>query len=205
LAFNIDGFRARGLVNGGARPSLFEVRLPIAPPGVSSTALNDLSFLVQASQLPSSVIEPIDVPYFGRKIKIAGDRTFQDWTITVMNDEDFGLRNFFESWHNKINSLVSNRQDSPSGSLLDYKVQAEVIQYGKAGPGDDSGIIRAYTFVGLFPTSIDAIGLDWERTNTYETFDVTFAYDYWVPSDFGESNDKYSPITSPDPTQSNGT
>lgn len=204
MAFNIDAFRANGLIGGGARPALFEVRIPTPPPGVVTTALKDMIFLVQASQLPSSIIQPIEVPYFGRSIKVAGDREFQDWTITVMNDEDFGLRNFFEAWHNKINSLISNRQDSDTQALLDYKVTAEVIQYGKAGPGDDSGIIRAYNFSGLFPIQVDAIALDWERKNTIETFDVTFSYDYWVPSVFGQGSDSYNPITAPDPTTSTG-
>lgn len=202
MTFNIDAFKARGLNDGGARPSLFEIRIPIAPPGINAgESIKDLSFLVQAAQLPSSIIQPIDVPYFGRKIKVAGDREFQDWTITVMNREDFGLRNMFEAWHNKINSLISNRQDSPPGNMLDYKVQAEVLQYGKAGPGDDSGVIRAYTFVGLFPIQVDAIGLDWDRINTFETFDVTFSYDYWVPTAFTGSS-IYSPITAPDPQAS---
>jgi hypothetical protein len=206
MAFNIEAFRALGLPGGGARPALFEVRIPVPPQGVSGNFLKDMVFQVRSAELPASVIQPVEIPYFGRKVKVAGDRVFQDWQITVMNDEDFGLRNFFEAWHNKINSLVSNRQDSAQDDLLDYKVNAEVLQYGKAGPGDDSGIIRAYSFAGMFPIQIDAIALDWERTNEVEMFNVTFSYDYWTPSIFsnGLNAESYSPTTAPDPTISNG-
>ena len=200
MAFNINGFKARGPIDGFARPSQFAVRLAAVPPGVPSAGLADLSFACEAAQLPSSIIEPVDVPYFGRKVKIAGDRTFEDWTITIQNDENFQIRNMFEAWHNKINSLISNRQNSAPNDLMDYKVQAEVLQYGKAGPGDDTGVIRGYLFEGLFPIAINAIPLDWGRTNTYETFDVTFAYDYWIPSLVGATTDVYNPIVAPDPT-----
>lgn len=206
MAFNIQNFRSSGLPYGGARPALFEVRIATAPPGVGSNFLKDMILQVRSAELPSSIIQPVEVPYFGRKMKVAGDRVFQDWQITVINDEDFGLRNFFEAWHNKINSLISNRQDSDPDNLLDYKVSAEVLQYGKAGPGDDSGVIRAYSFSGIFPVQIDSIPLDWERTNEIEMFNVTLSYDYWTPSIFGTNAgaEQYSPTTAPDPTVSTG-
>ena len=198
MAFNIEEFKARGLIRGGARPSLFKVRFTAVPAGIPDASV-DLEFMARAAQIPSSIISPIEVPYMGRKTKYAGNREFQDWTITVINDEDFRHRNMFEGWHNKINALISNRQDSSSEDLMDYKVSAEVLQFGKAGPGDDSGVVRAYQFEGMFPTTIDAINLDWDSTNVISTFDVTFSYDYWEPTIFHPSVAPYSGILAPDP------
>lgn len=189
MPFNVNTFKSQGLQLGGARPSLFEVSIPTLPAGVGAgQAPTQLTFLARAAQIPAMTIDPIEVPYFGRKVKLAGDRTFADWTITVMNDEDFALRSMFENWSNKINALVSNR-NSAGNTPFDYKVDAYVHQYGKAGReslnSKDGGIIRSYKFVGLFPTTIDAIALDWDNTNAVQTFDVTFSYDFWEPDHFG--------------------
>ena len=170
------------------------------PAGVASGGLNDLSFLVQAASLPGSVIQPVPVYYYGRPINVAGDREFQPWTVSVLNREDFDIRNMLESWHNKINALVSNRQDSPVTDLVDYKIEAEVLQFGKSGPGDRSGAIRSYVFSGLWPISIDPIDVDWRQANQVESFNVTFAYDYWIPGTFGRSQNQFSPTLAPDPS-----
>jgi len=177
MAFNVDAFRSQGLVLGGARPSLFRVlmQFPGAAPGDTERA----SFLIRSTSLPASTVSSIPVPYFGRTIKVAGDRTFEDWSITIMNDEDFDLRNSFEAWLNAINAHASNRAASPGADF--YKVDLIVQQYGKAGPSNDSGVIRQYKLNGAFPVSIGAISLDWDSTNTIESFDVTFSYDYWEP------------------------
>ncbi len=181
MAFNVNNFRANGLKLGGARPSLFEVTIT-PPSGVGQPGgVQRIPFLVRAAQLPAMTVDPVEVPYFGRKIKLAGDRTFADWTVTVMNDEDFQLRSLFENWSNKINSIVGNVGSTPPNA---YKTTATVFQFGRtagnaSGPGS---IIRSYTFNGLFPTNIDAIALDWDTTNTIETFDVTFSYDWWEPA-----------------------
>ena len=197
--FNLNAFLQNGLVDGGARPSLFEVRLTGVPVDVPGGNTSKMSFLVQAASIPSSTIDLIEVPYFGRRIKIAGERIFRDWTVTVMNDEDFALRDLFESWSNKINALLSNVQDSTPGQLLDYKIDSvEVLQYGKVGPGNDSGIIRSYIFNGLFPINVDSIALDWSRGNQIETFDVVFAYDYWIPNTIGQSAPSYTGLIPPD-------
>lgn len=201
--FNINEFKARGLIRGGHRPSLFKVRFSDIPPGVPDAA-NDLEYMVRAASLPPSIIEPIEVPYFGRKIKVAGDRVFQDWTVTIVNDEDMRHRNMFEAWHNKINALKSNRQDSAPDDLLDYKVNAEVLAFGKAGPGDDSGIVRSYTLEGVWPSLVDAINLDWDNGNQIATFDVTFSYDLWEPTIFHPAVQPYSGTLAPDPADGNG-
>jgi hypothetical protein len=167
MAFNINDMRS-GLALGGAKPSLFQVQIsnPV-------TSLADLKapFMIRAAALPASTLTPIEVPYFGRKIKVAGDRTFDPWTVTVINDEDFLVRNAMEQWMNSINSHTGNLRLATS-----YKAQATITQYGKSG-----NVLRVYKFHGLFPTESTAIAMDWE-TDAIETFDVTFQYDYWTVS-----------------------
>jgi hypothetical protein len=191
MAFNVNDFKSNGLVDQGARPALFGVRIPALPVDVDDRAIQQLEFMVTAASLPPFMIDPIEVPYFGRRIKVPGERTFQNWQTTIYNDEDFSLRNMFESWSNKMNSLVSNRYISSQNDLQDYKVNGMLVfQYGKAGPGPgsaigasgDTGIIRGYEFHGVWPSQVDAIQLDWGRTNQIETFDVTFCLDYFHPA-----------------------
>lgn len=174
MAFNIQNFKSKGLIHGGARPSLFEVEIN------GLAGFEDLKFVARATQLPAMTIGDIEVPYFGRKIKLAGDRTFADWSVTIMNDEDFKLRARFEEWSNKMNTIISNVNASGGTG---YKASAIVRQFSKSGKsGENVGkAIRAYRFVGIFPTQIDAINLDWDDTNRIETFDVTFSYDWWEP------------------------
>ena len=176
MPFNINGFKHYGLVYGGARPSLFAVQLNIPPNiGLDPQTSTKFRFLCKSAALPESSIASVDIPYFGRKIKIAGDRTFQDWTVTVMNDEDFNVRAMFEAWSNALNRLVSNVRD-PGTSRETYKVDLEVFQFGK-----DGETIRSYVINGAFPTQIGAISLDWDSANQIESFSVNFAYDFWVP------------------------
>jgi len=193
--FNVAGFRANGPVYGLARPTLFAVNMTWPSGIIDTAAVSNATFLIKAAQLPASIIDAIEVGYFGRKIKLNGDRTFQDWTVTVMNDEDFALRNAFEQWHNAINGIIGNRLDSRVASIVpsnqnggnSYKVDATVTQFSKEGPGDldGPGAIKTYKFNGMFPTNIDAMQVDWDATNQYEQFDVTFAYDWWEPSTGG--------------------
>lgn len=173
MAFNINEFKSRGLTKGGVRPSLFQVQ--INPNiGEDPNALEKFTFTCRASEVPAATVDSINVPYFGRQVKLAGDRTFADWSVTVMNDEDYIVRNMFEDWSNKINQLVGNTKLLPGNT---YKFSdALVTQFSK-----DGSIIREYNFVGIFPVSISNMALDWDTTNAIQTFDVTFAYDYWVP------------------------
>lgn len=195
MGFNIDQFIATGPVYGLARPALFDITLSATPPGVSSSgAAQQLSVLARSASLPAMNINPVQVPYFGRHYPIPGDRDFGTWSITVMNDEDFQLRNMFESWNNNMNSLISNRANvnTPTTNMVDLQVN----QYGKNGPGDSTGIIRGYNIVNAWPANIGAIGLDWDATNTMETFDVTFYFSYFTPFS------GYSPTQAPDSTVS---
>jgi len=157
------------LVYGGARQNLFQVRI-----NNPANASGDLKtpFMVQAAQIPESTLGVIPVFYFGRQMKLAGDRTFGDWTVTVINDEDFLIRNAMEEWSNRINRLERNVRD-----INRYKSNATVIQYAKDGTP-----IREYKFNGIFPSVISPIELDWASTDQIESFQVTFSYDYWTVS-----------------------
>lgn len=183
MAFSLTDFKSRGLVYGGARPSLFDIQLTV-PTGIqlNNQAVQKLTFNATAASLPASTVGSIDVPYFGRKIKVAGDRTFTDWTVTIMNDEDFAVRAMMEQWSNALNQMVANIR--PDDTDADYKAVLTVNQYGKNGGGGGQNVvrpIRSYSIIGAFPTSIDAINLNWNTTNQIEEYTVTFAYDYWVP------------------------
>lgn len=176
MPFNISNFKSNGLVYGGARPSLFNIEMP-APQGIGidNVSLDKFRFVCRAAELPASRVSEIPVPYFGRRIKVAGQRDFQDWSVSVMNDEDFSVRAMFEKWSNALNRHVSNVRD-PAISTENYKIDLTCNQYGK-----DGSLIRSYVIVGAFPTIIGPITLNWDNSNQIEEFSVTFAYDYWVP------------------------
>lgn len=173
MAFNINEMKSQ-LTFGGAKASLFQVQItnPINGAGDLKTP-----FMVQAANIPESTLGLIEVPYFGRKVKIAGDRTFAEWTVTVINDEDFLIRNAMEEWMNSINTHEGNLRNLGSASPAQYKSQAQITQFSKTGVP-----LRTYNFVGLFPTTVAAIGMDWNTTDDIERFDVTFQYDYWEVS-----------------------
>jgi hypothetical protein len=170
MAFNINEMRSQ-LAGGGAKGSLFQVQItnPVSGAGDLKTP-----FMVQASQIPESTLGTIEVPYFGRKIKLAGDRTFAQWTVTVINDEDFLIRNAMEAWSAAINSHQGNLRGFPNASPLNYKSQAQVVQYSKTGE-----ILRTYQFNGIYPQSVASIPVDWNTTDDIERFDVTFDFDWW--------------------------
>lgn len=168
-SFSVSDFRSN-LRLGGARPTLFEVRL-FTPPGLALD-LQKTPFLVRSAEIPQSTGGIIRVPYFGREVKFGGDRQFPAWTVTVINDEDFKIRNEVEKWSNAINSMRGNLR-LVNGN--DYKANATVTQYGKQGD-----TLRTYRFEGLFPASISSIGLDWNDTDQIESFQIQFEYDNWV-------------------------
>jgi hypothetical protein len=173
MAFNVNEIRSQ-LTLGGARQSLFQVTIQNP---ANSVADIKVPFMVRTAQIPSSDLGVIEVPYFGRKVRLAGDRTFGDWTVTVINDEDFLVRNAMEEWSNKINSLQGNLRTFGAASPLLYKANAQVTQYSKTGVP-----IRTYQFNGIFPSSISPIDLDWNATDQIEEFTVTFQYDWWEVS-----------------------
>lgn len=169
MAFNVNEIRAN-MIGDGARPSLFEVTM-VNP--VSSIGDNLIKYMVRAGQIPSSTLSQIEVPYFGRRIKLAGTRTFPEWQVTVMNDENFAVRRALEAWSAAINSNQTNVR-----STSNYRSTADVIQYAK-----DGSELRRYQFVNIFPLEISAIELSWDAGDAVEEFTVTFAYDYWTVAD----------------------
>ena len=176
MPFNIAAFKANGLVYGGARPSLFNVFLSVPVGiGIDAVSVDKFRFVCRAAEIPESTISNIEIPYFGRRIKVAGERSFADWSVTVMNDEDFAVRAMLEAWSNAINRMVANVRN-PNLAAEQYKADIEVVQYGKAGD-----ILRSYMLVGAFPTQLSAIALSWDTQNGIEEFTCNFAYDYWLP------------------------
>lgn len=187
--FNVDQFRT-AMQYDGARPNLFEVAL--AFPNfveLSGQASAVSRFFVKTAQLPGSTIGAVTVPYFGREVKVAGNRTFADWTVTVINDENFVIRNAFERWHRGINGNQSNLREpgavstSPLAPGTSYAVDAEVYQYSKAGGAP----IKKYRFVGMFPNDIAPIDLDWGSNDTIEEYSLTLSYQYWLSEDTRQS------------------
>jgi len=195
----ITQFRS-ALQGGGARPNLFEVRLtnlPTAAGGAEWDA-NGFEFLCKAAALPASNIASIDVPFRGRTFKVAGDRTFDAWTVTIINDEDFKLRNAIEAWMNGISKLDNN---SGATEPAQYMVDAEVFQLGRgAGNGrfsdtndggtnaGSSGVVplKTYKFYDIFPTNVSAIDLSYDSSDTIEEFTVEFQVQYWTAGEAGD-------------------
>ena len=167
----ITDFKSK-MGGGGARPNLFEVELSFpSAVQVDNDILQRARLLVKAAALPSSTIAPVDVPFRGRILKVAGDRTFETWTITVINDVDFAIRSSFEKWMNTI-----NRMNDGSG-LTDpdsYQADAFVYQLDR-----DGGILRTYKFYDLWPTNISTIDLSYETTDTIEEFTVEMQVQWW--------------------------
>jgi hypothetical protein len=173
MAFNVNEFRSQ-MVGDGARPNLFEVSLPFPAFALPANAQQKITFMCKTAQLPGSTLGVVPVQYFGRELKFVGNRTFQDWTITVINDEDFVVRNAFERWMNGINSHYFNIRNSAAANQTGYSVDGEVRQFGKTG-----NELKKYKFVGLFPTDITPIDVDWGSNDTIEEFSVTLSYQWW--------------------------
>jgi len=196
----LEDFKSK-LIGGAARPNLFEVELAFpsfaltasTPTSTNNTTnISELSrFMIKAANLPASNVGVIEVPFRGRNLKIAGDRTFDVWTITVINDVDFGLRTTFERWMNAI-----NKHDDASGLInpAQYQRDAIVKQFGRASsgsassdvtnptvtnPGDSIPVLKAYKFYGVFPTSVSAIDLSYDSTDTIEEFTVDLQVQWW--------------------------
>lgn len=178
MPFNISEFRSQFAFDG-ARPNLFQVEMTF-PLGIPGVAGSQLTFMCKTAALPGSTIGTVSVPYFGRDIKLAGNRTFADWTITILNDENFLVRRAFELWMADINSHATNLRATQAlnGAGGGYTVDAIVRQYGKTG-----NEIKTYQMIGAFPTDLSQIDLDWGSNDTIEEYSVTLAYQYWSTDD----------------------
>ena len=184
MAFSVTEFKSN-LKQGGARPSLFKVEFQY-PSKVfpKPNPLNQASFLVKATTIPASTIGSYDVFYHGKAIHVAGDRSFDTWDTTIINDEDFGIRNTLENWMATISNHTLNTRDKnlfqsndmSEGSSAKYKSSLKVTQFSKAG--DD---LRTYIFKGAWPSALSTINLDWS-SQEIEEFTCTWQYDSWFVS-----------------------
>ena len=186
------------LAGGGARPNLFEASINSFPTAISEAWDNSseaeggaFKFLCKSTALPASNLGSIEIPFRGRTLKVAGDRTFDDWTVTIINDEDFRLRTAFERWSNVMSQL-----DDATGvtNPTSYMTDAFIQQLGR-GPevaagsnnGGNSSILRSYKFFDVFPVTVGEIALSYDTTDALEEFDVTFRYQYFTVGSSGDS------------------
>ena len=195
---SLSQFKSR-LAGGGARPNLFEVSVPTFPSAIidawgsgDQSENGTFKFMCKAAQLPASTIAEVTVPFRGRNLKVAGDRTFEPWTVTIINDEDFQLRTAFERWMNVLSKLDdATGVTNPSSYMTDAYVQQlgrGDRRFSTTNNGGQSSVLRSYKFYDIFPTEVSAIDLSYDTTNDYETFDVTFQVQYFTVGNSLESS-----------------
>ena len=186
------------LAGGGARPNLFEASINSFPTAISEAWDNSseaeggaFKFLCKSTALPASNLGSIEIPFRGRTLKVAGDRTFDDWTVTIINDEDFRLRTAFERWSNVMSQL-----DDATGvtNPTSYMTDAFIQQLGRgnavgaqSNTGGNSAVLRSYKFFDVFPVTVGEIALSYDTTDALEEFDVTFRYQYFTVGSSGDS------------------
>jgi hypothetical protein len=176
MAFNINQFRSQ-MTGDGARPNLFEVSLTF-PEFAGVGASTPFTFMCKQASIPASTIGTVEVQYFGRTLKYAGNRSFADLSVTIINDEDFVIRTAFQQWLNGINSHAANLQSSPAALGLGYRRDARVTQFAKNGKA-----LKSYNFIGVFPTELSDIALDWGSNDSIEEYTVNLAYQWWEADD----------------------
>lgn len=184
MPFDVTQFRTN-LTSDGARANLFDVQLQFPPfVALAGQAAAKSQFQVKAAQMPGTSIGMAPLYYFGREVKLAGNRTFADWTVQIINDEDFSIRSAFEQWANAINDPTANLRN-PAATVIDggYGVDAQVTQYAKTGQA-----IQQYQFVGIWPIDLSPIELDWGQNDSIEEFTVTLAVQYYLSSGAGDFN-----------------
>ena len=186
MAFSVQDFRS-ALQYDGARPNLFECSLTFPTEFVITEGASSMfTFMCRAAQIPGSTVNQIPVNYFGRELKFSGNRIFPEWTVTIINDEDFLVHKAFEQWMNSLNGHASNLRDSGAVNNSGYQVDGFVEQFGKSG-----NKLKRYKLIGLFPIDISPIDLDWAANDTIEEYAVTFAYQWWEQSSL-DGNAEYN-------------
>tara|TARA_Y100001970_G_C14160695_1_gene818371 strand:- start:778 stop:1404 length:627 start_codon:yes stop_codon:yes gene_type:complete len=189
-ARTLDTFKSK-LLGGGVRPNFFEVEINFPDLAIDPNDISDkLRFLVKGANLPASIVTPIAVPFRGRELKIAGERSFDTWTVTVINDSNFSIRDAMEKWMNIINKTSDN------SGVVDptvYQQEAYVYQLGRApilGPttapatsAETVPILRSYHMHGVFPTNVSSIDLSYDSNNVIEEFSVEFQVQWWEALD----------------------
>ena len=186
----ISNFKS-ALIGGGARPNLFEVELTTLPAGLSWDA-DIFRYMCKAASMPASTIANIDVPFRGRIFKVAGDRTIEPWTVTIINDENFRIRNAMEQWVDLIAKLDNNLGATDPSA---YMTNAKVFQLGRGSSpqsqtnaGDANAVLKEYEFIDIFPTSVSAIDLSYDSSDTIEEFTVDFQVNSFSLTGAGSPN-----------------
>lgn len=175
MAFSASQFRSK-LQFGGQRPNLFEVKITFP----NSAGVDDeFTFMCRSSSTPGMTIGVVQVPYFGRFVNFAGDRSYDDWSVQVLNDEDFVVRNAFEKWQDAMNLVrhTTNRTDATgisAGGGQNFYATASITQYGKGG-----GVTKIFTLRNAFPFQVGPMDLAWDNNDQIQIFDVTFRYDFF--------------------------
>lgn len=189
----ISAFKSK-LIGGGARPNLFEVdvtfptavNLGVQGDGTGQFDSENFRFLCKTAALPGSNVTPIEVPFRGRTLKVAGDRTIEPWSVTVINDEDFSHRRAFEAWIQNMaqygdHSGLTNPNDYMGNAVVYQLGRSESVQQGTNTTGDNSRILAQYRFIDIFPTAISPIDLSYDSENAIEEFTVDFQVQYYFP------------------------
>ena len=172
--FGVDDFKAK-IRGGGARPNLFQATINFPPYAGSSDITETTSFLCEAAQLPGSTMGSIIVPFRGRQLKMAGDRTFDVWTATIINDTDFKIRNAMETW---MSGIGGHSENVGLVNPVDYEADLRIAQLDRTGAK-----IKEYIFNGAHPTDLSPIEVAYATTDDIERFTVTFQYQYWTTTD----------------------
>ena len=182
----ISDFKSK-LVGGGARPNLFEVQVAFPNVVGKDDAEKEIPLMVKAAELPASNVGDIPVNFRGRILHVAGDRTFDPWTVTVINNTDWDLRKKFEDWSNYINDRTFDNGITNPTSYHAEAVVKQLARGKKAGTQKETKVpvVAQYKFFGMWPSQVSSIALDYGSTDTIEEFQVTFQVEYWAPS-YGE-------------------
>ena len=172
MTLNINNFKSQ-LVDGGARANLFKIILNF--PGYAGGNVEKASFMCRAGQIPGATIGVVEVPFRGRILKMAGDRTFEDWTVSIYNDNDFDVHSAFVRWHNGMNGFETNTGfTNPEQYFADLRVQ----QLDR-----EENVVKEFIIEDAFPSSLGAIDLNYDQQTAIEQFDVTFSYLQWTSVD----------------------
>jgi hypothetical protein len=190
----ISQFKSQ-LKGGGARPNLFEVSIPTMPTGVTWDAgvQLDFQFLCEATSMPASTVNPIDIPFRGRILKVAGDRTIEIWSVTVINDENFSVRTAFEQWANLISKLDDATGVTNPTSYMANAAYVRQLGRGQAresttNAGGSQQTLRTYKLIDLWPSNVGPIDLSYGDSNQIERFTVDFQMQYFEIGESGDAN-----------------
>jgi len=176
MAFTINEFRNSALAAGGARANLFDVTISsTAATANLGGAVAEFTFACKAAAIPAMTVGVVEVPYFGRVVKVPGNKTFDNWTVTIINDEGFAIRNGMEKWMATMGTHLGNKVSATNANLYG---KGTVKQYPKTG----AAAIAIYDFINIFPVNMSEITLGWDANDAIEEFTVEFAYDYWSHS-----------------------